>query len=163
MPIQVLLLREPDEAVSAENARPYLTDFILWLHEFLYQIAQNSSDTDISTGAPLFEESQISFLEEALQEVDMLDHFQNVVTLIERAETTTLSHHGLEGVQLKWKLSNINFWLRRFIDERTAALLERLLASVDALLKSILGAIGAGSAIEELKEAVLNSIALAAE
>lgn len=163
MPMQSLLLRIPEEPVAAEDARPYLRDFVYWLREFLGQVANNPYDTDSSTGNPLFEESQISFLVEALREVDERKHFENVVELIDRASAATLSGHGLEGVQLNWKLSNINFWLGRFIGERTAALLERLLSSVDALLKSLLGAVGAGDALEELKEAVLNSMALVTE
>lgn len=163
MPIQSTLLRIPEEAVAADDARPYLKDFVYWLREFLGQVAKNPYETDSSTGNPLFEESQISFLVEALREVDDHKHFENVVELIGRARAATLSSHGLEGVQFNWKLSNINFWLRRFIEERTAKLLERLLASIDALLKSLLGAVGAGHALEELKEAVLNSIALVTE
>ena len=163
MTIQSSLLRIPEDAVAAEGARPYLKDFVYWLREFLGEIAKNPNDTDSSTGKPLFEASQISFLMEALREINEHEHFENVVALIDRAMAATLSSHGLEGVQLNWKLSNINFWLRRFIEERTAKLLERLLASIDALLKSLLGAVGAGHALEELKEAVLNSIALVTE
>lgn len=163
MPIQSSLLRIPEEAVAAEDARPYLKDFVYWLRDFLGEIANDPNDIDPSTGIPLFEASQISFLSEALREVNEHEHFENVVALIDRAMAESLSSHGLEGVQLNWKLSNINFWLERFIGERTAKLLERLLASIDALLKSLLGAVGAGHAIEELKEAVLNSITLVTE
>ena len=160
MPITPVLLNVPQEAVPAEKAGPYLKDFVLWLREFLGQIAENHHEVDESTGRLIFEESQIIFLVDALRELDERGHFENVIALIDRAKGPDLSAHGLEGVQLNWKLSNINFWLDRFLGKRTAELLERLLASVDALLKSLLGAVGAGEALEELKEAVRNSMAL---
>ncbi len=163
MPIQLLPLRIPEEAVSDENSRPYLVDFIYWLRDFLDDIASISHEIDPSTGNPLFEESQIFFLKDVLFEVKERQHFENVVKLIHAAQASALIDHGLEGIQLKWKLSNINFWFGRFIDGRTAALLERLLHSIDTLLKSILGAVGAGSALEELKESVLNSMTLVTE
>lgn len=162
MPIQLGPMLVPETPVNAEGARPLLKDFVSWFREFLHQVTTDPYEGDIS-GNLLFEEPLIHFFKDALNEAEEHGHFEEVLERLESVSASSLRAHGLQGFQLNWKLSNINHWFVRFIGERTSALFERLLTSIDALLKSLLGAVGVGDALEELKEAVLNSTALATE
>lgn len=160
MPIQVELVAMPEEPVGPREAIEFLVQFVEWLEGFFYEVAENRFDDDEAAGGPLFHATQIEFLPEVLAEMDRDGHFKRLREAIAGADPQALHAHGLYGAQLSWKLSNINFSLTRFIEERSASLLERLLDSVDALLDSVLGAVPGGSAVKELKEAVRNSIAL---
>lgn len=162
MPIEILLAAEPEGATTPDEAREYLVAFVDWLQEFFHQVVRFSDEIDGKTGAPLFEE-QIRFLPDVLDEMDSDEHFIRLRELVQLMENTSILEHGLYGLQLKWKLSNINFSLRRFMEQRTAALFDRLLSSIDALLDSILAAVPGGSAVKELKEAIRNSVAIATE
>lgn len=158
--IQIELVAMPEDPAGPDEAGKYLEAFVEWLEGFFYQVSENRFDTDEAAGGPLFHASQIEFLPEVLAEMDRDGHFRRLREAVAGADPRELFAHGLYGTQLSWKLSNINFSLTRFLEERSAALLERLLDSVDALLDSLLGAVPGGSAVKELKEAVRNSIAL---
>jgi hypothetical protein len=160
--IQIELVATPEDPVGPEEAGKYLHSFVDWLHGFFHQVAENRFDTDEVAGGPLFHATQIEFLPEVLAEMERDGHFQRLMEAAAAADPKALFAHGLYGAQLSWKFSNINFSLTRFIEERSAALFDRLLDSIDALLDSLLGAVPGGSAVKELKEAVRNSIALGA-
>ena len=164
MAISVLLeLRQPETGkTSPEEARPYLRGFVEWLEDFLMQLQENLDEVD-QYGNPLFEREQIGFMSEALTEIRHDKHFEHLQASVAEADIGALWRHGLYGSQLRWKLFNINFSFRRFIEGHSAELLDRLLSSIDALLESLLGAVPGGSAIKELKEAIQNSIALSTE
>lgn len=163
MTIQMELVATPEAEVSPEEAIRYLQYFVEWLEGFFYQISENRNVTNQSTGEPLFHAEQIEFLPRVLGEMDRDKHFVRLHEAVAAADPQELERHGLYGAQLKWKLSNINFSLTRFLEQRTAGLLDRLLDSIDALLDSLLGAVPGGSAVKELKEAVRNSIALGSQ
>ncbi|MCB1925512.1 MAG: hypothetical protein KDJ27_17515 [Gammaproteobacteria bacterium] len=160
MPIQILLVAEPEANTSPEESIEYHANFIVWLHTFFREVLENIDEIDEQTDAPLFEAEQIAYFEEALEEMEGDDHFENLHELVSAMDPRQAFVHGLYGSQARWKYFNINFSLTRFLEQRTAALFERLLSSIDALLDSILGAVPGGSAVKELKEAVRNSVAL---
>ena len=163
MPIEIQLAAEPEGETTPDEAKEYLVAFVYWLQGFFHQVVEFSDEVDEETGAPLFEDDQIRFLPDVLDEMKEEEHFDRLVELVKKIENVSIREHGLHGLQLKWKLSNINFSLRRFIEQRTAAMFDRLLSSIDALLDSILGAVPGGSAVKELKEAIRNSVAIATE
>jgi len=163
MAIQLLLAAEPEVNTSPEETVEYLQQFIVFLHDFFHQIEESTDEIDEQTGNPLFESQQIGYLSEVLEEVDEDQHFNQLHELVSNMDPRMAHAHGLYGSQFRWKISNINFSFARYIEQRSAALFERLLSSIDALLDSILGAVPGGSAIKEVKEAIRNSITLATE
>ena len=160
MPFQLVLAPEPEVNTSPEESITYLTEFVIWLQDFFHDVAASIDEGDELTGGPLFNESQIGFLDEVLEELENDAHFASLQALVSNMNPNEAFMHGLYNAQLRWKLSNINFSLTGFLEQRTAALFDRLLSSIDALLDSILGAIPGGSAVKELKEAIRNSVAL---
>ncbi len=163
MPLQLLLVAEPEANTSPEEAVAYLTEFIGWLHQFFRQVEESTDEIDEQTGHTLFEQDQIAFLAEVLEEMEEDGHFEQLHELVSNIDFAMVNAHGLYGSQLRWKLSNINFSFTRYIEQRSAALFDRLLSSIDALLDSILAAVPGGSAVKELKEAIRNSIAIVTE
>jgi hypothetical protein len=163
MTIQIELLGTPATDTSPGEAITYLGYFVDWLEGFFYQVSENLSERDPATGAPLFNAAQIEFLPGVLAEMGQDKHFSRLREAVANADPQALEQHGLYGAQLRWKLSNINFSLARFIEQPTSVLFHRLLDSIDALLDSLVGAVPGGSAVKELKEAVRNSTALATQ
>ena len=66
--------------------------------------------------------------------------------------------HGLAGHQLDFKLATVRHWAGRFHDDPDVGILRRLLDAIDNLLDSLLDAIGAGSALSELKDAIRDAL-----
>jgi hypothetical protein len=156
---QLQLAAQPANNTSPEDAKGYLSNFVIWLHDFLSTARDELTNPSFRV---LFED-QIDLFPEAFAEVNKDQLFPILDQLIQQADPDTIIKHGLYGAQLKWKLSNINFHFSRFIENRKASLLDRLLSSIDTLLDSILDAVPGGSAIKELKEALQDSIALSTE
>lgn len=68
-------------------------------------------------------------------------------------------NHGLAGAQLDFKLATVRYWAGRFgQDGVNRFVLGRLLDSIDTLLDSLLAAMGVGSSLTELKDAIRNSV-----
>ena len=163
MPMQLLLAPQPQNNTTPEESIEYLVEFIDWLAQFFEEVKANTGEMNDQAGGPLFEAEQIAYFEEALEEVHDDGHFSDLRSLVKKMSPANARAHGLYGAQLRWKLFNINHSFEGFVRQRTAALFERLLSSIDALLDSILGAVPGGSAVRELKEAVRNSVALVTE
>jgi hypothetical protein len=159
--MQLLLAPMPQGTTSPDESRKYLADFIFWLKDFFLEVEGNMNE--MTDSGPLFEREQIEFFPHAFREVAGNGHFHRAHEMIFSASTQTIEDHGLYGNQLNWKLFNINFSFRRYLQGRSAALFEKLLTCIDTLLDSILSAIPLGSAIKELKEALLGSVALATD
>ena len=123
MTIQMERVATPEAEVSPEEAIRYLQYFVEWLEGFFYQISENRNVTDQSTGEPLFHAEQIEFLPRVLGEMDRDKHFVRLHEAVAAADPQELERHGLYGAQLNWKLSNINFSLTRFLEQRTAGLM----------------------------------------
>lgn len=68
--------------------------------------------------------------------------------------------HGLAGDQLAFKLATVRYWAGQFqdADQSPGFVLRRLLDAIDTLLDSLLAAIGVGSSLKELKDAVRDSL-----
>ena len=71
-----------------------------------------------------------------------------------------VDRHGLAGPQLRFKLATVRYWTERFQGggENAGFVLRRLLDAIDTLLDSLLAAVGAGSSLKELKDAIRNSV-----
>lgn len=91
---------------------------------------------------------------DALSEFVEQEQFERVLTALRAAERDILSLHGLTGAQLRFKLSGIESKERRFRLIPWIWSLRRLFDAVDNFLKSILTAIGASEAMNELKDAI---------
>lgn len=72
-----------------------------------------------------------------------------------------MSIHGLGGSQLDFKLATVQYWVGRFLTNQNFSwsILSRIFDAIDTLLGSLLSATpGAGTALEELKEGIRNSL-----
>lgn len=78
---------------------------------------------------------------------------QKFVRRVTDLSDRTRREYGLYGAQLKYKLSAIDSAAKASKNR-----FGRLIDLIDSLLKSILGAAGAGEALEELKEALKASL-----
>lgn len=67
-------------------------------------------------------------------------------------------NHGLAGAQLDFKLATVRYWANRFQGNVAGFVFRRLLDSIDTLLDSLLAAMGVGSSLTELKDAIRNSV-----
>lgn len=74
--------------------------------------------------------------------------------------------HGLGGAQLDFELATVRYWAQRFIDRQSIALdraakgvLRWLLNAINTLLTSLASAVGAGTALQEMKDAIRDAIA----
>lgn len=72
-----------------------------------------------------------------------------------------VANHGLGGDQLSFKLATVRYWATRFLEAPLALrsrLLRRLLDAIDTLLESLLDALGVGSSLKEMKDAIRDSV-----
>jgi hypothetical protein len=76
-----------------------------------------------------------------------------------RLTKSEIDDHGLDGAQLRFKLAVVRFLHTRYRAVPGIGRLRRLIESIDTLLKSILGALGAGEGIKEIKEYIEHSLA----
>ncbi|SEO01023.1 hypothetical protein SAMN05216404_1106 [Nitrosospira multiformis] len=172
MPIDIgviTLIPEPDEDRSSPQDSPeFLIGFVYWLQDFINEISNQvrlQGNLTGYQGLPLFDEELIQGLPDALAELNENRQFESLVESLQSGGPTLINmivQHGLYGAQLRWKLSNVNIRITRFLERQTAPLLHRLLSTVDTILESILGVVAGGSAIKELKEMIENALALVA-
>ena len=91
--------------------------------------------------------------------------FPGLADLIANIGPDQVTIHGVGGSQLELKLATVNYWVERFVANQNAnvmgswSILRRIFDAIDTLLGSLLSAApGAGTALEELKEAIRNSM-----
>jgi len=160
MPFVMTLLPVPDYDPQPAEARDYLVSVIDWVHDFFWQVSEESRPG--GSIQHLFVDELIDHLQPSLGELENDGIFQSVAEVVGRMDERTIRLHGLHGRQLVWKLNNINHWLKGFLDNPVRHLFDRLLDAIDALLESILESIPGGGAIVELKEAIRNATDVAA-
>lgn len=115
---------------------------------------------------------QFPFLHQAWE--DTVGQFRRLEQSVINIGPGEVARHGLGGAQLKFKLANVARWSERLgdgdlptPDDATMARLpakwrkyiRHLLNSINNLLKSILDAVGAGSALQEIKDAIKDALA----
>jgi len=153
-------LKIPEADVDPEKAKQHLVEFIDWVESLLSYLAYEAVKPDGECSG-VFEESLITHLEKALQDIKESGQFKNVKNHIFDATVSDIDAHGLYGEQLVWKLENINHLLQLTkSNPRDVKLWDRLSQSVISLLHSLIDASGYGTALSEAVEAVKNAIAL---
>ena len=92
---------------------------------------------------------------------DEAKQFPGLDDLVAPLNLYQVSVHGLGGSQLDFKLATVRYWVKRFRENHkfSWSILRRIFDAIDTLLGSLLSAApGAGTALEELKEAIRNSM-----
>ena len=135
------------------------TRFIKETHAFLNYIVVGDNEDRWQGLRP----DQFPFLHQAWEEVAFT--FWELEERLVQIESSEIHRHGLGGGQLKFKLANVARWSRRLgetdrtvLPQRWKKYIQHLLDSINNLLKSILDAVGAGSAIQEMKDAIKDAI-----
>ncbi len=150
-------------APDFDQSREVLALFIEWVGYFLRQMDEYR-DYREPDDVPYFDPELTGRYHAAWEEFSGQGHIEHVAGYLRdpddiEALRSALFEHGLVGVQLSSKLAISNYYtglMRGVINRRARGLLSRLLATIDSILKSILGALPGGGAIEELKEMLEN-------
>ena len=152
MPIQPFV---PEGENDAELRRQFI-DYTRYL---LNEIVQNAAEggTYAECVHPIARDHMQNAWEEALP------LFQELQENMQQINDEAVRTHGLGGAQLRFKLANVEWWSQQenlteqnFQTAMWIANIWRLLDSIDTLLESILAALGAGSALTEIKDSIKN-------
>ena len=85
--------------------------------------------------------------------------FDNLAVQAANIQLTNIQSHGLGGAQLDFKLRTVEFWADRVRHPNIGSRwIRRLLDAIDTLLDSILDAVGIGSSIKEIKDAIRDAM-----
>jgi hypothetical protein len=122
------------------------------LRDFLSELIQQNRD---SQGRPLFYEELLDDMRAAWS--DARPMFDRIAARVEDLNEDEIEDHGLDGAQLRFKLSVIRFLHGMYLGTGVRYL-RGLIGAIDTLLKSILSAIGAGEGIIEIKEYIEHSL-----
>ena len=154
MPIEPLL--EFDRADDADKRR----DFVLWVKKTLRHLV-GEADREYWR---VFVPDLIGPMEEAWMEAE--PGFEVLADSVVHLNPGQVLAHGLWGAQLEFKLGTVRYWAQRFIDQQSIGLtraakgiLRWLLNSINTLLTSLASAVGAGTGLQEMKDAIRNAIA----
>ena len=162
-----LQLREPPmpemPAPDFFQSRMALAAYIEWVG-YLLDMMREYRDWQEDDGIRYFEPELTGPFADAHEEFREQGHIERVAALFadpEDAEILAASMllHGLTGRQLFAKMNATRFYtagLRTAARKRARAILSRLLATVNSLLKSALAAVPGGAAIDEMKQVVEN-------
>ena len=160
-------LPEMDSAAyDAEN----LSHFVLWTHEVLRQIVHGETDFNA------IPQELADPMRAAWEDVSPL--FPGLASDAAEIHPDLAERHGLHGSQLHFKLATVRYWTgrvnrtgrannarisrkirrRRRNRGKWREFLGRLLIAIDTLLDSILKALGMGSSVKEVKDAIRDAI-----
>ena len=135
-------------------------DFVLWVKKTLGHLV-GEADREYW---PVFVPDLIGPMAEAWSEAE--PDFEVLADSVANLGPGQVLRHGLGGAQLEFKLATVRYWAQRFIDQQSIALnrvakgiLRWLLDAINTLLTSLASAVGAGTALQEMKDAVRNAIA----
>ena len=91
--------------------------------------------------------------EEAWRELKMYQPLGEFISLIDKTKDVKLQEHGLTGAQLHYKLSVLNDLAERIRRVKFPGRFRpKLVDAIDTILDSLLGAVGAGTALKEIKD-----------
>lgn len=146
-----------------DESREVLARYVEWVGYFLMMMVEyrNAAEED---GIPYFEPKLTDPLVDAWLEFRDQGHIERVAALLRdpadlEALQRALLDNGLTGRQLTMKTTATHYYstgLAGFWNRRARAVLSRLLATVNSLLKSIMKAVPGGAAIDEFKQIVEN-------
>ncbi|MGG5889168.1 hypothetical protein ACLF3G_18695 [Falsiroseomonas sp. HC035] len=139
------------------DPRPALSAFLDGFRTVMDDIAENAS-----THEQAFPPDIAALIPPAWR--DLSSRYEDLLRSVDRLQEPTISQHGLVGPQLALKLALVrarNTPFRGAATYLAGGLLDwliKLLKSIDVLLKSLIKALNADSAWEELKEAIENAL-----
>ena len=149
-------LSEFEEVGDAEKRR----DFLLWVRKTLGHLVEEADREYWRVFVP----DLIGPMEDAWGEVE--PQFEVLADSAADLAPGQVVRHGLGGAQLDFKLATVRYWAQRFIDQQSIALnraakgiLRWLLNAINTLLTSLASAVGAGTALQEMKDAIRDAIA----
>ncbi|MBD7923166.1 hypothetical protein [Xanthomonas bonasiae] len=91
--------------------------------------------------------------EEAWLELKEHQPLNEVISLISKAPDAKLQAHGLTGTQLRYKLSVLQDLAKRMRRVKFPGRFRpKLVDAIDTILDSLLSAVGAGTALKEIKD-----------
>ena len=91
--------------------------------------------------------------QEAWNELTANQPLKNFIELIEKAPGEKLLEHGLCGAQLTYKLSVLEDLIGRMRRVRTPGRFRpKIIDAIDTVLDSLISAVGAGTALKEIKD-----------
>jgi|SRR6185295_290092 len=138
--------------IEGVDDRARLQSFVTDVRSLLEWLVEEGKDR---RGHDLFYEDLREPMKEAWKEVQ--PQFLAVDQLIQ-GDLGVLQEHGLEGAQLKFKFLTVKKRFQEFWERGGREVLKWLLEAIDNVLDSILDAIGAGSAVKEIKEGIKHAI-----
>ncbi len=133
--------------------RNTLLSFLQFYQKFLSELLETGRD---AKGDFLFVKELFQPIKMAWEEMD--NHFNMAATALKNVSDDRLVMYGLYGEQLKLKIAVLARANNKFTKFGGKSLLRRLLDTIDNLLGSILGAIGVGDALAEVKDSIKDSI-----
>ena len=144
-----------EEIGAYENSRDSIEEFLTQVKRLLIYIAFEGYLESIrwrGTQGLVLQGRHLELYREAMREYIGSRGFETLLEAVRGMPEESLVAGGLSGAQLFVKRETVRVVERRFLRNPTAGLFRRFLQAIDTLLKSILDATGAGSALEELKE-----------
>lgn len=141
------MARQPSFPGPSDHER--LQQFICWVHDFLGDIVEFGRSP---TGQEIFAEELLEPMRAAWSDVE--SDFHRLSNSVADIPPERMREHGLIGSQLKFKLATVTWRWRLFQARGRTPLFRRLLNTIDTLLNSILSAVGSGTAISEIKDAI---------
>lgn len=132
------------------DSRPVLAEFVRAVRAFLDEIVETAEDYH---RLPLFDAELLPLLREAWYEAR--PQFDRVAEATQGLTPEQVASHGLEGMQLRFKLAVIERANGRFRASGGIGFFKGVIEAIDTLLESILGALasaGIGSGIAEIKD-----------
>jgi hypothetical protein len=144
-----------EEISDFQDSRDSLAEFLMQVKQLLIFIAFEGYLDRIewrpARGLAL-RGRHLELYRDAMREYMDSERFEALLEAVRGLEDERIVASGLSGAQLFVKRETVRVSERRFLRSPTAGLFRRFLQAADNLLKSILDATGAGSALEELKE-----------
>ncbi len=139
----------PGPPTSAQNDGELRREFIEWLRTALREIVAGRHQDLVVPDL----RASIQSLWEAGE-----SRFEGLASAVTDISPRNVERYGVGGQELRSKLEIVAYWWARFLGRGTVEILRRALEAVDTLLESILGALGAGDAIAELKDGIRNAL-----
>ncbi len=131
-----------------QTLKLFAKDFYSWLDSCYFESKLENSWPRIAPYLSLRSAGLEAWAE--LKQYQSLENFQH---LIEETTEDKLQRHGLTGRQLSYKILVLNDLIERMhrvkIKGRFNA---KLIDAIDTILDSLIGAVGAGTALKEIKD-----------
>lgn len=145
-----MMLKPYFQDIYRENPTESLRLFTLALLDFLRALSTSAEYRDF------FDRRLNDDIPSAWSETE--NRFYELMEIIPTLSPEKIDRHGLYGAPLKYKLNLIRIRELDLIERGRRGFLKYLLKAIDILLGSLLSAAGIGTAIEEFKECLENSI-----